>query len=313
MSSKPVIAVIALAFVSTSAFAQSTAPAQTPPAQAPPTQAAPPSKTPPATKTPEAKTAPPAQTPTPEGGKPTASTPPKPTSTTGRRPRATAAQTQVVTRDVSGMPLEGVELAISGAGRQEATTNASGIATLSLPDGSYRFRFAHDGFITLEREVIIRNGRPGEVEVALNRAPPAPAPPTPAPAPELKPAPLPKAGPPAYVSIPAFLEKNFIGRDPLKESVLGCMPDAVARLLQLREPVAQHTHADFDETLYVVAGDGTVRIGTEAISMSPGMLTTIPRGTPHAIERRGRNPLILLSNLAGAPCPTASTSEGVSK
>ena len=44
------------------------------------------------------------------------------------------------------------------------------------------------------------------------------------------------------------------------------MPDAVARLLQLRDAVAQHTHADFDEILYVVAGDGTVRIGTEAIS-----------------------------------------------
>jgi mannose-6-phosphate isomerase-like protein (cupin superfamily) len=84
-------------------------------------------------------------------------------------------------------------------------------------------------------------------------------------------------------------------------------------LLQLRDPVAQHAHSEFDEILYVVAGDGTVRIGTESISVSPGTLTTIPRGIAHAIERRGRNPLILLSTLAGAPCPSASTTQAVSK
>jgi mannose-6-phosphate isomerase-like protein (cupin superfamily) len=309
MSSKPAVTAVVLALLSTSAFAQTAAP---PKETAPPTQAAPPSKTPPAKTPPATQPAPPAQTPTPETGKPGQSPAPKPTSTTGRRPRAAAPQTQVVTRDVSGTPLEGVTLAISGAGRQEATTNASGIAALTLPDGQYRFRFAHEGFITLEKEVTIRNGRPGEVEVALNRAPPPPVAPPP-PAPEPTPPPLRPSGPPAYVSIPAYLEKNFIGRDPLKESILGCMPDAMARLLQLRDPVAQHAHAEFDEVLYVVAGDGTVRIGTESIAMSPGMLTTIPRGINHAIERRGRNPLVLLSTLAGAGCPSASTTQAVTK
>ena len=91
------------------------------------------------------------------------------------------------------------------------------------------------------------------------------------------------------------------------------MPDAMARLLQLRDPVAQHAHAEFDEILYVVAGDGTVRIGTESISVGPGMLTTIPRGIAHSIERRGKNPLVLLSTLAGASCPAASTTQAVTK
>ena len=135
MSSKPAVTAVVLALLSTSAFAQSAAP----PNQTPPTQAAPPSKTPPAKTPPATQPAPPAETPTPETAKPAQSPAPKPTSTTGRRPRAAAPQTQVVTRDVSGSPLEGVTLAISGAGRQEATTNASGIATLTLPDGQYRF------------------------------------------------------------------------------------------------------------------------------------------------------------------------------
>jgi mannose-6-phosphate isomerase-like protein (cupin superfamily) len=309
MNPKSVAAFVVLAFLSTSALAQSTAP----PAQTtPPTQSAPPSKTPPAAKTPPAsKPAQPAETPPADTAKPTQGQTPKPTSTTGRRPR-TPAQTQVVARDVSGMPLEGVTLAITGAGRQEATTNESGIATLALPDGQYRFRFAHDGFITLEREVTIRNGKPDAVEVALNRAPPAPVAPPPPPAPEPAAAPLRPSGPPAYVFIPAYLEKNFIGRDPLKESVLGCMPDAMARLLQLRETVAQHTH-EFDEIIYAIAGDGAVRIGTETITMTPGTLTTIPRGTAHAIERRGRNPLVLLSTVAGTGCPAATTTQAVSK
>ena len=118
-------------------------------------------------------------------------------------------------------------------------------------------------------------------------------------------------GPPANVSIPLFLDKNFVGRDPLKESILGCMPDATARLLQLREAVAAHTHADLDEVLYVVAGDGAIRMGSEDwIAISPGSMTAIPRGTQHALTRRGKTPLVVLSTLAGAPCTAAAARAG---
>jgi mannose-6-phosphate isomerase-like protein (cupin superfamily) len=36
--------------------------------------------------------------------------------------------------------------------------------------------------------------------------------------------------------------------------------------------------------------------------IAAGSLTVIPRGVKHEVERRGKNPLILLSMLAGAPC-----------
>jgi mannose-6-phosphate isomerase-like protein (cupin superfamily) len=85
------------------------------------------------------------------------------------------------------------------------------------------------------------------------------------------------------------------------------MPDAMTRVLQLRDAVARHTHADLDEVIYVVAGDGAIRLGANAVTISPGSMTAIPRGTPHGIERRGRTPLVLLSTLAGAPCPTTMT------
>jgi mannose-6-phosphate isomerase-like protein (cupin superfamily) len=218
---------------------------------------------------------------------------------------------QVVVRDVSGTPLEGVNVAISSSGGRRLTTDASGTAAVTLADGTYRLRFECDGFITLERDVTVRNGRPLEIDVALNRAPLPPAPPAPQPVapPEVPVATAGRVGPPTNISIPTFLDKNFVGRDPLKESILGCMPDATARLLQLRDAVAEHTHADLDEVLYVVAGDGAVRIRDESVAITPGSLTTIPRGIPHAIARRGKNPLIVLSTLAGAPCPTAAATE----
>jgi mannose-6-phosphate isomerase-like protein (cupin superfamily) len=143
------------------------------------------------------------------------------------------------------------------------------------------------------------------VAVALDRAfmpppPPAPEPPHPPPAPK----PVVADGPPTNMSIPQFLEKNYIGRHPLKESVVGCTGAATTRILQLRDPLAAHTHDDLDETLYVVAGEGVIRVKDEMMTISPGSLTVVPRGQPHSTEPHGKNPLILLSTLSGAPCPT---------
>jgi mannose-6-phosphate isomerase-like protein (cupin superfamily) len=242
----------------------------------------------------------------------TASTGAQSPTSSGRAPSKTHT-TNVVVRDVSGTPIADTTVTITGPGRNEVATNARGTAVVMLPDGSYRLRLQHDGFITLERDVTIRNGQPAEIEIALNRAvtpaapprPPIPAAPVPSPRSSgLAPV---AAGPPVNISLPAFLEKNFIGREPLKESILRCTPDGTIRLLQLRDPVAVHTHAASDEILYVVAGDGAIRIGDESTAITPGFLSVIPRGTSHAIERRGKNPLILLSTIAGVPCSATSS------
>ena len=105
-----------------------------------------------------------------------------------------------------------------------------------------------------------------------------------------------------FVSIPDFLDKNYIGRDPLKESVLGCLADSTTRLLQLHDAIGEHSHADLDEILYVVAGEGSIRVRGESRNVAAGVLSIIPHGQPHAIERRGKNPLTMLSMLSGSPC-----------
>ena len=213
---------------------------------------------------------------------------------------------------MSGNPLAAVTIAVTGPAKSEATTREDGTVDLTLAPGTYRLRFEHEGFRPLERDVVVRAGQAGEVEVSLAAAPPPPPPPEPAPAAAPPPAPAPVAravpvGPPVTLSIPVFLDKNYVGRDPLKESVLACTPASTTRLLQLRDPIAEHKHADLDEMLYIVAGEGAVRIGEQTSVVGPGSLTIVPRGLAHAFERRGKNPLIVLSLLAGAPCPPSVT------
>jgi hypothetical protein len=221
----------------------------------------------------------------------------------------------VIVRDRSGTPLRDVHVTVSGTASQEVTTDTAGTASLgTLRDGPYRIRFERDGFITLEHDLSVRNAQPESLVVALSFAPPtAPAVPPPSepaspPPPVVVTVPAPRltsvpSGPPVFISIPAFLDKNYIGRDPIKESVLSCLADSTTRVLQLHEAIGEHTHADMDEVLYVVAGEGTIRARGEMSAVTAGALTVIPHGVPHAIERRGKNPLMILSMLSGAPCP----------
>jgi mannose-6-phosphate isomerase-like protein (cupin superfamily) len=239
-----------------------------------------------------------------------------PTAPRPARPRTTTAR--VIVRDRSGTALGDVHVSISGPISQELVTDANGIASVgAIRDGSYRLRFEREGFITLEREVTIANGQPPEIAAALSAAPEpppppvvaAPPPPPPPVAPPAPPAASEPSGPPVFVAIPEFLDKNYIGRAPLKESVLGCLASSTTRVLQLHDALSEHAHADMDEILYVVAGEGTVRIRGDSSVVSPGSLTIIPRGVPHTIERRGKNPVIVLSTLSGAPCRSGGASK----
>ena len=252
-------------------------------------------------------------------GQPAGQPPKAPVQHTPQRraqPRATTAR--VIVRDRSGTALGDVQIAMSGPVSQEVVTDASGMASVGTTrDGTYRLRFERDGFITLEREISVSNGQPPEIVVALSAAPAPPPPPVvvaaPPPPPVAPPAPPPAAsepsGPPVFVAIPEFLDKNYIGRAPLKESVLGCLSSSTTRVLQLHDGLSEHAHADMDEILYVVAGEGAVRIHDSSSVVTAGSLSIIPRGVPHTIERRGKNPVIVLSTLSGAPCKATDVAQ----
>ena len=291
------------------------------PPQPPPAKPAQPPPAPPTAKPAQPAPAPPAPG-QPAAGQPTTAKPAQPPAAKAAPPRR-AMPSQVIVRDRSGTPLRDVRVTISGTAGQEIVTDAAGTASLgALRDGPYRLRLEHDGFITLERDITIRATQPSTIEVALSFSPPGqpvtPEPSEPPPPPEpvvvTVPAPAPRlssvpSGPPVFVSLPDFLDKNYIGREPIKESVLACLADSTTRMLQLHEAIGEHMHADMDEVLYIVAGEGTIRARGESSTVSAGALSVIPHGVPHAIERRGKNPLMVLSMLSGAPCPVSAPAE----
>lgn len=216
---------------------------------------------------------------------------------------AKTTQVRVGVHNQDGAPLDDAHIVMSGDATGDFTTAGAGTAILpNLKDGTYRLHIERAGFITLEREFAVHGGAPAVVDITLNAAPPPPPSPPPPPAPAPKKA-LASSGEPVNVSIIDFLDHNFIGgRDPMKESILACTPLETVRLLQLRDSIASHSHADADEMLYVVAGEGSVRLGDKEIALKAGTMALVPHATAHTIERHGKNPLMLLSTLAGPAC-----------
>jgi mannose-6-phosphate isomerase-like protein (cupin superfamily) len=202
-----------------------------------------------------------------------------------------------------------VTVTVAGPVTRTVTTIANGTARLlGMRTGTYRLRFEHQGFITLEREVTMRAGALPEIDVTLS---PGAAPPPPTveetearekapPESEREQAP---PGDPRYVTIVDFLDKNLIGgREPSKRDELGCTASARTTLLQLRESGKEEARTDADEMLYVVAGEGTLRLGNRDLPLSSSTTAIVPRGTVRGLTRKGRNPLIVLSVVSGPPC-----------
>ena len=280
-------------------------------------QAKPPAQTaPPAAKPAGTQTVPPAGQATPPAGqsagqaKPPAAPPSTPPATQAKPPAAAPAKppsqaapsarlaATVFVTDPSGKPWPDVKVLAIGPISREAATDRDGVARLTaLRAGSYRLRFESTAVVTFEREMVLKAGPTSELEVTLNAAPPPPPPP-PAPEPQ-----TPAARPSTFVlkyaptaaSLPDWLGRNLIGRsDPVSEEVMGESNGATATVLQIRDPLRDRAKADVDQLFYVIAGDGSAVIGDRKETITAGWFLVVPRGTPCAFERRGRNPLILL-------------------
>jgi mannose-6-phosphate isomerase-like protein (cupin superfamily) len=196
---------------------------------------------------------------------------------------------------------------LQGPLSRSARTERGRVVFENIPAGTYRLRYERDGFIPFEQEIAARGRAPIDLKVALTPAPPMkPLPCVTPPAPP-PPAPTAGAGSPTAIDIPAFIEKNHVGRDPNKTSSLSCTPGGLATVIQVRDPITEHVHSDADEFLYVVGGAGSVRIGDRVEPLQAGVLMLVPRATPHAITARGRGQLYLLSIRAGEKCGASAT------
>ena len=212
----------------------------------------------------------------------------------------------VTVTDGKGAPLSGVAVRVSGPVDREGVTESAGLLRLErLRSGTYRLRFTRDGFITLERDLTVPSGqRSMDQHVMLSAAERVAAPPAPAPDPEpARTVGLPPPGKAVTMEVPDFIERNFIGgKEPQKASPVACSGLSHTVLWQIREPWPDRQHAGMDAMLYVIGGEGTLRMQGRDISLQAGSFASVPRGTPYAFTRRGRNPLIVLATLAGEPC-----------
>ena len=208
--------------------------------------------------------------------------------------------------DALGAPLADTQVTMTGPVAREGVTAADGsLRLVNMRAGNYRLRFTREGSITVERDLTMRAGESLTVDMSLAAAPAPPKAPEPVkpvvPEPAVKT--LPPPGDPKITPVPSFLDKNFIGlREGRKDSPLGCTATGTATLHQLREAWLNHTHEDADEWIYVVAGEGTLRIGTADQRIQAGTFSLVPHTTAHTLLPQGRNPLIVISVLSGPRC-----------
>ncbi len=234
--------------------------------------------------------------------------PSKPSTSSTRKPATppAAATLELKVTDRKGAPVAGAEVTVEGPSPREGTTDSNGaIVFRNMTAGAYRSRVQRDGFMTLEKEATIRAGAPFLVEFALSPAPPAPPPPKPQPAPATPSTAL-TAGAARALSIPDLVPSRLPGKEPEERISVGCSGATASEVLRLRDGFEGHSHADADEVLYVVAGEGTLTLGTNELKVGPGWYSLVPRGISHTLVRRGRNPFVLLSVLSGQPCSAAA-------
>jgi hypothetical protein len=239
---------------------------------------------------------------------------PPPTITAPAQPRTSrpvprtstpAARTALVITATApdGSTLPGVHVEVLGAADRSGETDASGtLRFANMRPGTYRVRFSGPTVITFEREAVVRSGQTADVDVMLSPAPVAPEP-EPAP-PQQAPAAAPQGprGEPKLQSILDLLEKEFIGRQPRKETLLGCSVNLRSTMIQLNEQQPERLYENAESAYYVLGGEGTIRLNGRESPLVTGSFALIPRGTAHAFIRKGKRPLILLSVLSGEAC-----------
>ena len=244
--------------------------------------------------------------PAPQTPAPTTPAPPPQTRPASRPATSSASALAVTVTDKSGNGIGEVNVDLTGPIDRSGRTAADGsISFRTLRAGTYRLRFEHERYITLEREVVVGT-RASDVSVALNPAPPV-KPVVAATPPPVAPPPAPKtsgrAVEPRTLSIPDFFEANAIGgSEPQKASLLGCTDGGTAKLFQMKEPMTNQVNEDADQVIYVVGGNATFRVRDRDFKAASGSFVLIPRGATYSARREGRNPLVALTVTMGAPC-----------
>ena len=233
--------------------------------------------------------------------------PAQPAPAQPRRPARRAAQPAarsgialtVTTPD--GATLPDVRVELTGPMPREAVTDASGQANFpGLSAGTYRLRFSGDAVTAFERELTLRAGAIERLKITLTPAPAVAAAPAAPPAPATGP-----TGSPQLGSLTNLAERERNTKEPRREILLSCSGNTRNMLLVLTQEQPQRIYDSAEATYYVIAGEGSARVGALQSVINVGSFIAVPRGTPFSIARNGNRPLALLWTLSGEPCEQA--------
>ena len=287
---------------STPNSATKTAPPQTAPAPTAPAQGAPASTTAPKSQPAKDPAKPPAATGQTQ----------KPAPTTGRGATASGTRTglAMTVTDMRGTPLDDVHVELTGPMMRAGDTSGGGLLNFTgLQGGTYRIRFSGDAVTALEKEIVLVAGKVNMIDVPLSPAPPPKEiekiVQVPAAAPEPAPAKVGPAGSPQTFDLVNLIEREYERKQPRRDSLVACSGNTRSVLTQINQDVKPLLYDNAEVTLYVISGEGTLRINNSETKVSAGYFVSIPRNTNFVVTRRGNKPLVFLSVLSGEPCEEA--------
>jgi mannose-6-phosphate isomerase-like protein (cupin superfamily) len=103
-----------------------------------------------------------------------------------------------------------------------------------------------------------------------------------------------------------LVERDLVkDNEPRRDTLVACSGNTRSMLVQLNQPQSTRVYEGAEASYYVIAGEGAINVGGRDVALAAGGYASLPRGTAHALTRRGRRPLILLAVLSGEPCEEA--------
>ena len=127
------------------------------------------------------------------------------------------------------------------------------------------------------------------------------------PAPTLKGTPEDLPAGPNIEALPDKPRPAVMAPKGVKNVAVGCSGVNRSQLVLVREALKPAAHPDEDETLYLIAGEATLTLAGKEQALTPGWFSLIPRGSTYGLVKKGRNPAIFLSIVAGPACNSAET------
>ena len=70
-------------------------------------------------------------------------------------------------------------------------------------------------------------------------------------------------------------------------------PNYTAGAIAVKEEIKMHRHQDGNHVIYIVSGRGTAILDGKAITLKPGAVVHIPKGSSHNIKAEGGEMMIL--------------------